>query len=99
MVEQMQVRAADRAARDLDDRVAIVFDLWVGDSIAAYIRSTVPHQCFHTALHETAMPSYAAQIITIGTADLMEATRSSGRGSAALAEINSSYHRLKVIFI
>ena len=54
MVEEMQVGAADRAARDLDDRVAVVLDPGVGDSIAADIRGAVPHQGFHNgSLHKT----------------------------------------------
>ena len=52
-VVEVQVGAADRAARDLDDRVAGILDLRVGNSVAADVRGAVPDQGFHTALHET----------------------------------------------
>src|SRR3954453_19968906 len=49
----MQVGAADRAARDLYDGVAVVLDFRVGDGVAADIRGAVPHQGFHAVLLET----------------------------------------------
>ena len=47
---QMQVRAADGAARDLDDGVAAILDLRVGDGFAANIFLAVPAQCAHFRL-------------------------------------------------
>ena len=51
VVVEVQIRAADRAARHLEDRVALMFDFGVGDSVAADVRRAVPDQSFQQALH------------------------------------------------
>src|ERR1043165_5391157 len=51
VVIEVQIRAADRAARHLEDRVALMFDFGVGDSVAADVRRAVPDQSFQQALH------------------------------------------------
>jgi hypothetical protein len=47
VVVKMQVRAADRAAGDLDDRVALVLDTRIGNRVAPDIGRAVPDQSFH----------------------------------------------------
>jgi hypothetical protein len=46
-VEEVQVRAADRAARHLDDRVARMLDPRVGYFVAADVLLAVPAERFH----------------------------------------------------
>src|SRR3954447_6203254 len=46
-VVEMQVRAADCRARDLDDGVARMLDLRVGNGVAADIFRGMPDQCTH----------------------------------------------------
>jgi hypothetical protein len=46
-VEEVQVGAADRRARDLHDRVARVFDLGIGHRVAADVLRAVPDQRAH----------------------------------------------------
>ena len=55
-VEQVQVGAADRGERDLDDRVARVQDLGIGHLLDAHIVRSVPAQCFHRAASLAAVP-------------------------------------------
>jgi hypothetical protein len=50
VVKQVQIRAADRAARDFDDDVAPVFDFRIGDSVAADIFLPMPNQRSHSLL-------------------------------------------------
>ena len=47
VVEQVQVGAADRAARDLDDGVARILDLGIGHGVAADVLLAVPDQRLH----------------------------------------------------
>ena len=47
VVEEVQVRAADGAARHLDDGIARVLDLGVGDGVVADVFFAVPDECFH----------------------------------------------------
>jgi hypothetical protein len=47
IVEQMQIRAADRTACDLDDGIARVLDHGIGHGVAANIFLAVPNQRFH----------------------------------------------------
>jgi hypothetical protein len=44
---EMEVGTADRASRHLDDGVTFVFDLRVGNLVAANVASTVIDQSFH----------------------------------------------------
>ena len=37
MIEQMQIRSADGATRDFDDRVASVLDFWIGNGVASNV--------------------------------------------------------------
>ena len=46
-VEDVQVGAADRAGRHLDDGVARMLDLRIGHALAAHVALAVPGQCFH----------------------------------------------------
>ena len=46
-VVEMQVGAADRAARDLDDRIARRLDPGIGHRVAADVLLAVPAQCSH----------------------------------------------------
>ena len=46
-VIEVQVGAADGAGGDLDDGVALVLQLGVGDGVAAYVALAVPTECFH----------------------------------------------------
>jgi hypothetical protein len=46
-VEKMQIRAADRAGRHLDDRVARMLNPGVGNRVAANVLLAVPAQRFH----------------------------------------------------
>jgi len=41
-VEQVEIGAADRAGGDLDDRIARVLDLGIGDGVDAHVALTVP---------------------------------------------------------
>jgi hypothetical protein len=43
----MEVGAADRAGRDLDDRVTSVLDFWICNAVAANVALAVLCQCFH----------------------------------------------------
>ena len=45
-IENVQVGAADRAGRDLDDGVARMFDFRIGNAVAAHVAFAVPDQCF-----------------------------------------------------
>ena len=47
VVKEVQVGAADGAARDLDDRVARILDLRVGDGVAPDVLLAVPDQRLH----------------------------------------------------
>jgi len=46
-VVEMQIRAADRACRDLDDRVARLLDLRIGHAFAPHVMLAMPSDCFH----------------------------------------------------
>ena len=50
VMEQMKVRAADGAARHLDDGVARILDLGVGDGVAADVFLAVPNEGSHAFL-------------------------------------------------
>ena len=50
VVKEVQIRAADRAARDLDDRIAWILDRRVGNRVAANIFLAVPDESFHQNL-------------------------------------------------
>ena len=50
VVEEMQVRAADGAARHLDDGVARILDLGIGDGVAADVFLAVPNEGSHAFL-------------------------------------------------
>ncbi|MFK5596338.1 hypothetical protein ACFZ8E_04950 [Methylobacterium sp. HMF5984] len=50
VVKQMQIRSADRAARDFDDQIAIRFDLRIGDAVAANVFFPVPDEGSHGSL-------------------------------------------------
>ena len=47
IVEEVQVRTADGAARDLDDGIARVLDFRIGDGVAADVFLAVPNQRLH----------------------------------------------------
>src|SRR3978361_1396868 len=47
MIEQVQIRSADRATRYLDDRVAVVLDLWIRNPFTPDIGRAVPNKRFH----------------------------------------------------
>ena len=47
VVKEMKVGAADGAARHLDDGVARILDLGIGDGVAADIFLSVPNERFH----------------------------------------------------
>lgn len=59
-VEQMQIRAADRTGRHLDNRVAPILDLGVRDLFTAYIAFAVPGEGFHGPLLRVAKPDQAS---------------------------------------
>src|SRR4051812_14644588 len=50
MIVEMEVRAADSAARNLDDRVALVLDPRIRYAIAADVGGAVPNECLHPDL-------------------------------------------------
>lgn len=50
IVEEMQVGAADGAARDLDDGVARVLDFRIGDGVAPDVLLAMPNQRLHPVL-------------------------------------------------
>src|SRR4029079_9546523 len=47
---QVQVRAADAARGDADDRVGVLLDRRVGDGVPPHVSPAVPCQCLHRAL-------------------------------------------------
>src|ERR1700694_144464 len=49
-VEQMQVRAADRAGRHLDDGIATILNFGIRHGLAADVVLAVPGQRFHRSL-------------------------------------------------
>ena len=60
MVE-VKVAAADRAARDLDDCVARVFDLGIANRIVADVFLAVPNQGFHLGASSAAFVGSSGQ--------------------------------------
>ena len=46
-VEQMKVGPADRAGRNLDDRIARMLDLGIGDGVDADVAFAMPNECTH----------------------------------------------------
>jgi len=46
-VVEMKIRTADCAGGHLDNRVAAVLDLWIGDTLTANVVLTVPGQGLH----------------------------------------------------
>jgi hypothetical protein len=57
VVIEVQVRAADGAARYPDDRVAVVLDLGVRNSVAANVFFAVPDERFHDRANSDASHS------------------------------------------
>src|SRR3954447_25857101 len=47
IVEEVQIRTADRAARHLDDRIPGMLDLGIGDRIAPNVFLAVPNESLH----------------------------------------------------
>ena len=47
VVKQVKIRAADRAARHLDDGIARILDLGISDGVAADVFLAVPDQRSH----------------------------------------------------
>src|SRR5439155_394648 len=48
-IEQVQIRAADRARGDADDCIARIEDRRVGHALDANVIPAVPHKCLHAA--------------------------------------------------
>jgi hypothetical protein len=46
-VEEMEIRTADPARRDLNDRISGLFNLWIWDIIHSYVTFSVPTKSFH----------------------------------------------------
>src|SRR5690606_4226668 len=55
-VIEMQVGAADGAARHPDDRIPRMLDFRIGDLVAADVLLAVPAKCFHRVLHRRRLP-------------------------------------------
>jgi hypothetical protein len=49
-VEKMQIRTADCACCDFDNRISWVFNFWIGDGIYAYVALSVPAKCPHDSI-------------------------------------------------
>jgi hypothetical protein len=49
-VQQMEVRAANRAGGDLDDHIARVLDYGIGNGVNADIALPVPAECAHRSI-------------------------------------------------
>src|SRR3954463_12440509 len=60
IVEEVQVRTADRPARHLDDRIPGILDLGIGDGITPNIFFAVPNESLHANLR--ASPFRGAQL-------------------------------------
>ena len=50
--KRWKIRAADRAARHLHDRVAVILDLRIGDGVAPNVFLTVPNERPHAILRD-----------------------------------------------
>ncbi len=46
-VEQVKVRSADSSGRDLDDDVAGILNLRIGNIVDAHVARSMPTECFH----------------------------------------------------
>src|SRR4030095_11210596 len=78
VMKEVKIRAADGAARDLDDRIARILDRRVRNRVAANIFLAVPDESFHrTFLNTFAVPSKSELSRSLGGVPASEAQPSS----------------------
>src|SRR5947209_107441 len=65
IVEEMKVRAADRAARYFDDRITRMLDLGIRNRVAADIFLPMPNKGFHVMASRTRLRSFRSDITDV----------------------------------